>query len=247
MRLKIITLFVVLFSFLFSYNSLKAQVFQFSLNASNNLLSGDFTDTDLSSETSGFALYGYGGNLDFKFYAQRFGFGARVNYNIYERDRDAYEVALRNHLGITDDKYFVRDIGMMMDYGFQVNFSYNIPVKGVFNIEPYIYLGFNVLATPPDQVIYNKSMRTYTYQSQLMGYIGYSFAPGVNFQWNLGEHIGLKLYFEYSGIAYESDATRIINYSSTKFESEYRKKKYTINSVNFGMGINFYFGKGLEK
>jgi hypothetical protein len=241
------SIFFILFLLLLYSNSVKAQVFQFGINASSNMLSGDFTSTDINSETSGFATYGYGGNLDFKFYAQKFGFGARVNYNFYERDRYAYEVAIRKKLGIVDDKYFVRDIGLMMDYGFQLSFSYKIPVKGVFNIEPYIYLGFNVLATPPNEVIYNKSSLTYTYQTQLMGYIGYSFSPGVKFQWDIGKHFGLNLYFEYSGTSYESDAQRIINYSSTTFESSYRVKSYNINAVNFGMGLNFYFGKGLEK
>ncbi len=236
-----------IFLLLFFTSYIKAQVYQISLNSSSNYLSGDFTSTDINSETSGFAAYGYGGNLDFKFYAQKFGFGARVNYNTYERDRDAYEYALKRHLGITDDKYFVRNIGTLMEYGFQLSFSYNIPIKGVFYIEPYIYLGFNILATPPDQVVYNKSSLTNTYQTELMGYIGYSYAPGVNFQWKIKKHFGLKLFFEYSGINYESDAQRLVNYNSTSFESSYIKKKYTINSVNLGVGLNFYFGKGLDK
>ncbi len=78
---KYLFLFIFLTVSSFLSISLKAQVYQLTFNSSNNLLSGDFTSTDINSESSGFATYAYGGNLDFKFYAQEFGFGARVIYN----------------------------------------------------------------------------------------------------------------------------------------------------------------------
>jgi hypothetical protein len=226
----------------------KAQTFRFGFNGNNYSVFGDMASTDLNNKSAGFVEYAQGGSFDFVYLAKNnLGMGIRMNYTVFSKDNDKYRDAIRDKLGVTDDNYIMQNAFMFFNTGFQFGFTYNFKIKGKFSIEPYLYFGLDVLMFPQEEVIFSKAKTTYTYRKYAKAFPGFSYSPGVRFQWNLTKHFGLNLSAEYYGAGYGEDVTENVLYNDNVFEPEHVNRNYGISALNIGFGVNFFFGEGTKE
>jgi hypothetical protein len=228
--------------------SANAQIYRFGLNGAGMTMFGDFAETEWNNSSAAYSEFGAAGNFYFTYYTQNnLGLSVRFNYTEYERDEDAYEKDLKTMLGITDNNYDMRTWEGSLSSSFQVGLSYRYNISESFEVEPYLYLGFMVFASPYEQVIWNNNSTTNTYQKYTSGALGFNYTPGVNLQWNVTKHFGINILMEYTGAALSDIDDESVRYNASSFTKNTVTKELSIQAFNFGLGINVSFGQGLDK
>jgi len=231
---------------LFLFSPSHAQVFRFSLGGYGISTSGDLTKKEFKNSSAGYVNFATGGNFEFKYYTNsHLGLGVRWTYAEYERDKDAYQADLKNYLGIVDDQYYMRDSYPYIASNFHLGLSYLYDLSNKFQLEPYFYFGFTIFASPLEQATYAKDGFTHNYRKYATGFAGFSYSPGVKLQWNIAKHFGLHLFAEYEGASLGQEIEKSIIYSYNTFEKNKVNKKYRLQQVNIGLGLNVSIGKGL--
>lgn len=230
---------------LFSQN-LSAQVFKIELNGYSANVSGDITKNSMEDEGAGYVSEGFGSNLEFKYYYNHIGFGIRLDYVEYVRDNDAYTTDLKHYLGIVDENYSMTEEYSYYSYNIQFGLTYAYDLSRKFQLEPYFYFGFNTFISPIERAIYLKNGTTYTYRKDPVGYAGIGYVPGIKILWKISKHFGLNLAMEYEGVALSEESEEDLIYSYNSFTKHTVDKAYNPTSFNFGLGLTFSFGKGLE-
>lgn len=238
--IKLIVVFVLIF-----FSSINAQVFQISANSFSSTVLGDITEKELNKNGAGYVDFGYGGGIEFKYYINNWGLGVKWAYNDYEIDIESYQTDLKNELGITDDLYKMTQPSAYMSNNFSFGLSYIIKSSDKFQFEPYLYVGLTAFISPFEHIVYSKSNTTFTYRKDVGIYVGFCYAPGLKFQWNITKNIGLNIFTEYSGVSLFEEVEESTTYSYNSFEKNSVTKSYSPQSFNIGLGISYTFGKGL--
>jgi hypothetical protein len=238
-------LFVGIFTLTISAN---AQIYRFGLNGAGMTMFGDFAETDWNNNGAAYAEFGAAGNFYFTYYPQNnFGISFRWGYAEYDRDEDLYQKDFKTALGITDDNYDMQTWAGSFSSSFQLGVSYRYDLSKSFEIEPYLYLGFMVYASPYEQVTWLDNSATFIHKRYTTGSVGFNYTPGVNFQWNVSKHFGINLLMEYTGASLSSTDEESITYSHDTFAKNTVSKQYAIQAFNFGLGLTYSFGEGLAK
>ena len=227
------------------FTQVRAQVFQISLNDHFTGVVGDFSSKDISNTNAGYVNLANGWNMEFKYYAKNIGIGIRGSATNYMRDNDAYQGALKDKLGITDNNYYFTLTRSYWSAGGDLGISYVVELSEKFQFEPYFYFGFRSFITPLDEAVYLKNANTFTYRNNPVIIDGISYIPGLKAQWNI-KNWGLNLYLEYEGSsAYEGIEESVI-YNAISVETTKTNVSFKPQSINFGLGLAFSFGKGLK-
>jgi len=248
-RLRItVVLAILMLTILLVPRKTQAQKFQISLDGYNGSVMGDFKENDLNNTSAGFSSIGYGSALEFRYYFETgWGLSGRWSYTGYSRDVDAYTAALESKLGITDDNNAMIIPYDFKSVGFHVGFSYPFMLGDNFQIEPYLYVGLKTLISPVDKIVYYQNGETKTYSKKPGVYVGLGYIPGMNIQWNITKLFGLKLFFEYEGASFSTYEEEAINYTATTFAKENIERTYNPQTLNYGLGFVFNFGKGVSE
>jgi len=240
---KILTTVLIVFVF----NTLNAQVFQVVFNGYQSSVSSDLQKKEFNSKSAAYVDLAGGGSFELKYYfANNFGLGVKWSYSAYLKDSESYEADLKQELGIVDDNFDLKLPPVYGSYNSQFIFSYVFDVKEKFQIEPYMGLGFKTFTTPLERAIYSINSTTYNYRKDLKMFYGFSYTPGIKFQWNINKFIGLNLFVEYDGVSLEEGSEDHIITSYNSFEKASTLKEYNAATVNVGLGLAFSFGKGLK-
>jgi len=242
-------LFLTLFTGIFISNTIHAQTVQVGLNWYNPILLGDISNSNIADENSGYVTFASGANIEFNYYTKgNFGFGFRTNYTSYAKDIAAYREDLVSALGVTDSNLVMQSLYTYRYFGGQVGASYVFNVSKVFNIEPYMYIGFGAFTSPLEEVTYFKNNETFIQKKPITAFATFNYTPGVKFQWNIAKgHIGIRLYAEYDGFAMEEWGEEKVTFSATSFKRSSALKTYDINSFNIGLGVSYRFGKSFKE
>jgi len=245
-KIVVIVTFIV-FGIIFVSRYSYAQKFQISLDGYNGSVMGDFKENDLNNSSAGFSSLGYGSALEFRYYFEKgWGLSGRWSYMGYTRDVDAYKDALENKLNINDDNNAMIVPYDFSSIGFHAGFSYPFILSEKFQFEPYMYIGFKALVSPAEKVVYYQNSETKTYSKSHGFYAGFSYIPGMHIQWNITKYFGLKFFFEYEGAAFSTYEEDAVNYTATAFAKETIERQYNPQTLNYGLGLVFNFGKGVK-
>ena len=225
-----------------------AQSFQVGLNGYGAIVMGDITQTDLNNPSAGYVLYSEGGSLEFLYHTKKkFAFGFRPHYSSYTKDIHTYKDDLTQYLGVSDSNIMIQSLYTYSNMGVQLGIAYQFDVSEIFSIEPYFFLGGNIFTSPAEQVTYFKKGTTYIQKKPITAFVGFSYSPGVKFQWIiLDGHLGLNAFLEYNAIVIEPYAEETITYSNNSFDKKYVQRDYSINAINIGIGVFYRFGKGVS-
>ena len=247
--MKIRKLFLVCaIAMVFIVNSISAQVFRVSAFSQEGVIMGDITKKEINNKAAGYVDYGSSGGLEVNYFLKNnLGFGLRFAATNYGRDFETYESDLTEMLEITDDQYDMTQTYSFWSFGPDLGISYLIGLSKKLQLEPCFFFGFKGLISPYSNVIYSQDNITYQYRTKPKTYVGFSYSPGVKLNWNIVKHFGLFFSLEYEGNSFVSDDERSILYNYRTLEIIEREKTYTINSLNFGFGMAFRFGKGLDQ
>ena len=241
------TLIILLIAFTLSiFSKVQAQVFQISANDHYTGVIGDFGSTDMSNSNAGYVNFANGWNTEFKYFAKNLGIGIRGTVTNYMRDNEAYQDALISQLEITSGNYYFTMNRSYWSIGGDIGISYVIKLSEKFQFEPYFYFGYRTLVTPLDEVVYLKNANTFTYRNNPILIDGISYTPGIKAQWNIDKHWGLNLYLEYEGASAYNGTKESVVYNAISIETTETDVSYHPQSVNFGLGLAFSFGKGLN-
>ena len=236
-----------LVAMLFIVDTTSAQLFKISAFGQNGIITWDFANKEISSNTAGYVDYGYVGGIELNYYFNnKVGLGLRWSGADYERDIDTYESDLTKMLGITNDLYDLTQSYSYLAFGFDVGISYQMNISEKVQLEPYIYLGYKALISPVSELIFLQDNTTFQYKTKSQAYLGFSYSPGLKLNWNAWKNFGFFFSAEYDGNSFMEDDERNLLYSYDTFEISDTQKSYTINSVNIGVGLSFRFGKGLQ-
>ena len=241
---------VILVFFIISINSTtQAQTFQVGLNGYVSQVLGDIKETDLNNPSSGYVLYADGGNLEFLYHTKKnFAFGFRSFYTYYSKDFTTYKEDVMQQLGVSDSNMMIQSSYTYKNFGLQLGVAYQFDISEIFSIEPYFFMGGNFFTSPAEQITYYKRGRTFVKKKSVTGFFGFSYSPGLRFQWVIfNKRLGLNASLEYNGTSLETYVEETITYSSNTFKKEYIQRNYNINAINIGIGIFYRFGKGVEK
>ena len=236
------------FAMLCIAGSLSAQVVRISTNSQEGFVLGDFAKTDLQSGTAGYVAYGSGGGIEINYFTKRnIGIGLRWSGTYYGLDMETFESDLKEMLDITNDAYDITHSYAYWSLGSDVGISYLLGLSEKWQLEPYFYLGLRGLVSPAGMVIYSQNSTTFQYLSKPRLYYGFSYSPGVKIHWNPFNHVGFHLSVEYHGASFLYDDERSILYSFNSLEITDRDKNYHMQALNLGLGLTFWFGKGLDQ
>ena len=229
------------------FSTVKAQVFQVSINDHITNVLGDFTKNDMTNPNAGYVNFANGSNLEAKYYFKKLGVGVRGSVSNYQRDKVAYQKDLLGELGITDNNYYFTMNKSYISLGGDLGISYMLEMNENFLFEPYFYFGYRTLVTPIDEVVYVENSSTYTYRKNPELFEGISYVPGAKFHSYNSKHIiGLNLYVEYEGVSALTGTEQSVVYSNSTFETKNLDRSFKPQSVNVGLGISFFLGKGLR-
>jgi hypothetical protein len=234
--------FVMILFFVIGIN---AQTYKASLTFYSSNIMGDLTSSDLTNPDAVYIQYGIGAGLEFMTYEAldgHLGIGGRFNYVEYEKDADAYNDALKFRLGIKDGNYDTRKAYFHIESNFQAGISYLLAVSENVEVEPYVFLGFNVFTTPLESVIFYKDGITYNYRKNVNVYWGFSYAPGARVQWRTHERFGMNFFVEYHGVTHGSDTETTVTTTYNSFVKTSRERDYDYGAINVGVGVTYTFG-----
>jgi hypothetical protein len=232
---------------LFIFNSTNAQIFQFGVSDHAILVLGNFSNNDFNSKDAGYVEFADGASLEFKYINKKnWGFGVRATYSFYTRDTASYQADLLKNLGVTNDNFYVTNLASFRSFNFLFGVSRVLSLSEKFQFEPYFYIGMKSLTDPGENVVYSINSTTLTYSKNPMVYVGFSYIPGLKFQWNINKYVGLNLFVEYEGVAMETRTEESIIYNDNNFDKTRIEKSYMPQSINLGLGLAFSFGKGLK-
>lgn len=233
---------------LFIVSSISAQIVKISAFGQEGFVMGDMTNKEINSGTAGYVDYASSAGLELNYYLKNnLGFGLRWSGTSYGRDFESYESDLTEMLGITNDQYDITQTYAYWTVGSDLGISYMLDISEKWQLEPYFYLGFNVLSSPLSSVIYSENNTTFKYQSKTQVYVGFCYSPGLKFHWNPFKHTGFYLSLEYDGNSFYEDNERSMIYSYNTLDITDTEKTYKIQSLNIGVGLAFRFGKGVEQ
>jgi len=232
-------LFLAAFSFL-SF-TLSSQKLQISLGSYSGPALGNFAKKDFKDPTAGYAVFHSGINLEIKYYAKNLGIGIRGAFGSYVRDFEAYETDLKQNLGITDDNYDFTTSNTFFTASPQIGLSYRFKLAKKLYLEPYVFVGAKILATPLERGVYHIGGTTYTYEKKPQGYYGLNYVPGIRFQWNIWKHIGAAVFAEYEGSSLNTENETALVYSANSYTKTETSKSYNTNSISGGFSLLIYF------
>ena len=248
LKLKLNSLIILIIAFtLTECAELQAQVvWQVSLNDHVAGVMGDFKEKDMTNPGAGYVYLANGSNLEAKLYVKKLGIGIRGSVSNYQRDNEMYQTDLKDKLGISDNNYYFSLTRSYWSMGGDLGISYLLDLNEKFRFEPYFYFGFRTLSTPLDEVVYLENSTTYTYRKNPILIYGISYIPGLKFQWNVTKHVGLNVYLEYEGAGTYKGTEESVLYSDNTLVVTETDRSFKPQSINFGLGLAFSFGKGLR-
>ncbi|HPE57046.1 MAG TPA: hypothetical protein P5514_07330 [Bacteroidales bacterium] len=229
-------------------STVSAQVFRIGIYNQEGITMGDITKKEIKSSSAGYVDYNSNSGLEINYFLEsNLGFGLRWSYDYLGRDVDTYEADLKKMLGVTDDQYDLTQNFAYWAVGTDLGISYQLDISQKVQLEPYFYFGFKALRSPLTSMVYSVNNTTYEFKTKPYLFFGYSYSPGVKLHWNFMKHFGLYASLEYDGNSFIKDDERTLLYSYNSLEISDMERSYKYNSVNFGFGLAFRFGKELNK
>lgn len=233
---------------IFIVSSISAQIVKISAFGQEGFVMGDMTNKEINSGTAGYVEFASSAGLEAAYYLKNnIGFGLRWSGTNYGRDYESYESDLTEMLGITSDQYDITQSYAYWSVGTDLGISYMLDLSEKWQLEPYFYLGFNVLTSPMSSVLFSENNTTYQYRSKSQVYFGFCYSPGLKFNWNPFTRAGFYFSLEYNGNSYLEEDERSMIYSYNTLDITDTEKTYKIQSLNIGLGFAVRLGKGTEQ
>ena len=224
-----------------------AQELRISSFGQESIVFGDFSKKEFNHSGAGYIDYGSSGGLELNYYfPNKLGVGLRWAISSYGRDLETFENDLKNELNLVNNTFHLSQPYAFWTMNSEFGISYLHDMGEKWQIEPYFYLGFNVMGARETNAIYSDNGSTFQYRSESPLFYGVSYAPGVKMHWNIAKRFGLYFSGEYQGSSYFKDDETRITSSATSLGIKDVERSYKINAVNIGLGLSFKFGKGIE-
>lgn len=237
-----------IFAFSVLVQETQAQILKINSYGQSSLDQGDFSNTGLTEPEAGYISSAFTGGLEFIFYpTNKLGIGTRWSATRFYRDTEAFSSDFKDANGLNGGTYHINQPYMYASFGFELGLTYLIAINESWDIEPYFYLGRQTLLAQGANAIYTSGGTTVQYQQEIPFFYGFSYAPGVRFNWNINNHWGLSLNAEYRGVQYVEAEEVQITFTADDLFIEEINRDYSISSINFGLGFSYRFGKGLTE
>jgi hypothetical protein len=161
-------------------------------------------------------------------------------------DKAAYQLQLLDELGVTDNNFSITQPSSYLSYNSMFGLSYRYKLSKKFVLEPYFYFGMQAFTSPFTQVYYMQNGETYIYKKKTSLFYGATYTPGVQFQWNITNHIGLSLSAEYQGSILKNSREESLTYNYNSLEINNIEKNYKPQAISLMLGFSFSIGKGTK-
>ena len=179
------------------------------------------------------------------FLSEKLGLLVRLGYALHEIDENRLQNSVREYWQTSDESAFTSmSTSPYQNLYLAAGFGYSIPfIRERFDVQPYVYGGFNILRTASKnyEIAGENEGEVYRFNSESEISPGIIVMPGINFNLRLMPFLELRVFGELAGANHRADADIEAIEGSADPMITKEEINYEIRYLNTGAALSFRF------